>query len=328
MFKQRLQGFIAGVLVFVLIVGTLAIASPNVREVFFGVNVVVNGELQEFDYDMRPFISEGRTFLPVRGIAEALGVPVEWDGDAQTVYIGERPARAAVQTVQDGYLIMATNAYFPPFQFRSNAQDSVDGVDGICIAIAKIIADELGKTLRVVDMEFGAIILSVMNNEVDIGMAGMTITEERRTVVDFSIPYYTASQVIIANVDSGIQSAADLAGLRVGVVMNYTGDFIVSDMEDDGLVGSVVRVWALNDIILELNNGSVDAIVIDISTARALVEQQLNLKIIEDNNTFSAENYGIAVRQGNVQLLNEINRIIQRLIADGTIDRIVVSYTL
>ncbi|MCL2839018.1 MAG: copper amine oxidase N-terminal domain-containing protein [Oscillospiraceae bacterium] len=91
MFKARIQGFIAGLLLAILLISTLVFATPAIREVFFGVNVVVNGELQPFDDDSRPFISEGRTFLPVRGIAEALGVAVNWDGDTQTVYIGGIP---------------------------------------------------------------------------------------------------------------------------------------------------------------------------------------------------------------------------------------------
>jgi len=94
MFKARLQAFIAGVLVTVLIVGTLALATPQIREISYGVNVVINGELQEFDDDMQPFIMDGRTFLPVRGIAEALGVHVHWDTVRNTAHLvqpGEAP---------------------------------------------------------------------------------------------------------------------------------------------------------------------------------------------------------------------------------------------
>jgi len=91
MFKTKIRCFLAGLLAATLLISTLTLASGALREVFYGVNVVVNGELQHFDADSQPFISDGRTFLPVRGIAEALGVPVNWDGDTQTVYIGESP---------------------------------------------------------------------------------------------------------------------------------------------------------------------------------------------------------------------------------------------
>jgi len=103
-----------------------------------------------------------------------------------------------VTTINDGYLIMGTNAAFPPFEFRSDAEYAVDGVAGVDVEIAKVIASALGLTLRVVDMEFGAIILSLQSNEIDLGIAGMTIRPDRAELVNFSIPYYTASQVIIA----------------------------------------------------------------------------------------------------------------------------------
>jgi len=328
MLKQRLQGFIAGVLITVLLVGTLALAMPQIREVFYGVNVIVNGVPQDFDDDMLPFIMDGRTFLPVRGIAEALGVDVNWDDSTNTVYIGDMPEIASVQTIQPGYLIMATNAAFPPFQFRSNAPTSVDGVDGICVAIAQIIANELGKTLRVVDMEFGAIILSVINNEVDIGMSGMTITAERAQSVNFSIPYYTDTQVIITNIDSEIQTTADLAEARVGVVINYTGDFIAEEMYWNGEIAEVVRTTSGLDAVLMLADGSVDAVFLDRITAKMLVEQYPNLTTIEDDTLFRAENYGVAINQENIELLTRINTILERLIEEGIIDGIVINYTL
>jgi len=96
MTKQRIQGFIAGLLVSVLLVTTLTFASGAIREVFYGVNVVVDGVPQEFDADSQPFISDGRTFLPVRAIAETLGVDVNWDGETRTVYIGTPPIGEAI----------------------------------------------------------------------------------------------------------------------------------------------------------------------------------------------------------------------------------------
>jgi len=117
MTKQRIQGFLAGLLAAILLIATFAIASPAIREVFYGVNVVVDGVPQDFDADSQPFISDGRTFLPVRAIAEALGVDVNWDGETQTVYIGETPARTTpiehpiigrwntIEAFEDGVLV-------------------------------------------------------------------------------------------------------------------------------------------------------------------------------------------------------------------------------
>ena len=325
--KARFQGFIAGVLVTVMLIATLALANPVTREVFYGVSVVVNGVRQNFDEDMIPFISEGRTFLPVRGIAEALGVPVNWDGYTQTVYVGQTP----MPTPQDGYLIMATSADFPPFQFISDTPytmygtPTIDGIDGICVAIATIIAEELGLELRIVDMEFASIIPAVMAGQADIGMAGMTITEERAEIVYFSTPYFTESQVMLVPIDSEIQSASDLAGLRVGVIVGYIGDFIISNMD---IEMSIQEVRTGNQGYSALRGGYMDVFIIDRAAAMLIISENPNFMIIEDPIAFHSESYGIAIRHGNTELRNSINAILERLIADGTIDRIIAHYIL
>ena len=104
--SKTIKGFVAGILMTIMVTATLVYANPGgvMREVFYGVNIVVNGGLQNFPDDMTPFISGGRTFLPVRGISEALGVPVEWYGPTQTVYIGTIPQGAPFWTTT------------PPFQ--------------------------------------------------------------------------------------------------------------------------------------------------------------------------------------------------------------------
>jgi len=233
-----------------------------------------------------------------------------------------------IQLVQDGYLTMGTNAAFPPFEFRSDAEYAVDGVAGVDVEIAKAIAEELGLTLRVVDMEFGALIISVLNAEIDLAIAGMTITEERAQSVDFSIPYYTAAQVIITTEDAEIESAEDLYGLHVAAVINYTGDFIVSDMEEEGTVGNVLRATTPANAVMELMAGRVDAVVLDSSTAAALVAQNEGLVIVEDAAAFSNENYGIAIRQGNTELRTAVNSVLTRMIASGEIEEIVTRFTL
>jgi len=140
MTKQRIQGFIAGLLVSVLLVTTLTFASGTIREVFYGVNVVVNGVPQEFDADSQPFISDGRTFLPIRAIAETLGVEVNWDGETRTVYIGTPPIGAAitehpiigrwnlVEVFEDGVLVYPEDDdnYETHLTFFSNGEGYVE----------------------------------------------------------------------------------------------------------------------------------------------------------------------------------------------------------
>jgi len=173
------------------------------------------------------------------------------------------------ETATEGYLTMGTNAEFPPFEFRSNAPGAVDGVYGIDVDIARVIAGALGLELRVSDMEFTSIIPAVQTGLIDIGIAGMTITEERAQSVNFSIPYYTAAQVIIARANSGIARATDLVGFTVGVVIGYTGDLIMSEMEGVEIVRSNSGV----ESVMELINGRVDAVVIDRAPAEAMVLQ-------------------------------------------------------
>ena len=180
------------------------------------------------------------------------------------------PVEFTGETVVEGYLTMGTNAEFRPFEFRSNAPGAVDGVYGIDVDIARTIANALGLQLRVDDMEFISIIPAVQTGMIDIGIAGMTITEERAQSVDFTIPYYTAAQVIVARADSEITSAADLVGLRVGVVIGYTGDIVVSGM--DG-IEEIVRSNSGVESIMELINNRVDAVVIDRAPAEAMVLQ-------------------------------------------------------
>jgi len=127
MFKARLQGFIAGLLATILLVSTLVLASGIMREVFYGVNVVVNGELQEFDDDMRPFISDGRTFLPIRGIAEALGVSVYWDDYTQTVHIGQPHINEVTIGILSGAQIWAFDLGLSGFQERMTELMEAEG---------------------------------------------------------------------------------------------------------------------------------------------------------------------------------------------------------
>ncbi|MCL2837810.1 MAG: transporter substrate-binding domain-containing protein [Oscillospiraceae bacterium] len=229
------------------------------------------------------------------------------------------------ETANDGFLTMGTNADFAPFEFASNSPWSVDRVDGIDVRIAGLIAEALGLELRVSDMDFGAIIPAVQAGTVDIGIAGMTITAERAENVNFTTAYYTASQVIIAREDNEIESAADLVGLRVGVVVNYTGDIIVSDM--DG-VTEIIRSNSGVESVLELVNGRVDAVVIDRAPAEAMIAQHQGLVTIEDSSAFESENYGMAIRLDNLELLNAVNAVLRQMIDNGYIDAISAAYMM
>jgi ABC-type amino acid transport substrate-binding protein len=226
-----------------------------------------------------------------------------------------------------GTLTMATNAQFPPFEFvTEEGKGTVGQFDGIDVVIADKIAQEAGKTLKVDDMSFEGIIASVASGKADMGVAGMTVTPERQQSVDFSDTYYTASQsIVVAPDNTNITKAEDLKNnKKIGVVLGYTGDTICTD--DLGISDSnLLRVKRGIDAVQELKNGKLDAVVIDSATAKALSEKN-GLKIVDDPEVFEKEEYAIAVKKGNQELLNTINKVLAEMKANGEIEKLAQKY--
>ncbi len=214
-------------------------------------------------------------------------------------------------------LVMGTNAAFPPFEFVTS-EGIVGEFDGIDVAIADRIAKSMDKTLRIEDMEFDSLITALSTGKIDVILAGMTATDERRQSVDFSDPYFVAEQVILTASDSTIASAEDLKaeGVRIGVVQGYTGDTIVS--ETMGLEPAV-RTSRGVDAVQDLKNGKLDAVVIDSATGEKLAAQD-GLKVVRDPEVFETEQYAIAVQKGNTELLDQINKVLDEMQANGEID--------
>lgn len=212
-------------------------------------------------------------------------------------------------------LHMATNAAFEPYEYVEGGE-----VVGIDAEIAKAICDKLGYKLVIDDMDFDAIITAVTSGKADFGMAGMTVTEERKQSVDFTDPYTNAVQVIIVNEkDSPVASADDLEGKTVGVQLGTTGDIYVSDIKD-------VKVERFNkgaDAVLALTQGKVDAVVIDNEPAKAFIKQNPGTKILDD--PFENEEYAICLKKGS-ELTEKFNSALKELKADGTVDDIIKKY--
>ncbi len=167
-------------------------------------------------------------------------------------------------------LTMGTNAEFPPYEFYDG-----DAVVGIDAEIAGAIADKLGMKLVIEDMAFDSIITAVDSGKIDMGMAGMTVTEERLQSVDFSTSYATGVQVVIVTEDSKITSVDDLfaegANYRIGVQSGTTGDLYATwDLEDEGLA-TVQRYNKGADAVQALVTGKVDCVIIDNEPAKAFV---------------------------------------------------------
>lgn len=224
-------------------------------------------------------------------------------------------------------LVMGTNAAFPPFEFTTS-QGIVGEFDGIDVAIAKKIAESMDKELSVEDMEFEGLVASVSTGKIDMAVAGMTKTEERAQKVDFSNPYYTASQVMIVSADNtDITKADDLKNdKKVGVVLGYTGDQVVS--EQIGVEeANIVRASRGIDIVQDVKNGKLDAVVLDSATGKALAKKN-NLKVVEDAQAFEQEQYAIAVKKGNTELLDQINEVLAEMKASGEIEALADKYAL
>lgn len=243
-------------------------------------------------------------------------------------------------------LVMATNAAFPPYEYKEG-----DGFKGIDVEIAQAIADKLGMELVIEDVEFGAVLSGVSEGKYDFGMAGITVTEDRKKNMDFSDTYATGIQVIIVNDGSSITSLDDLfifnddgdpiglknENIKVGVQENTTGDIYSSSAvsgwgfndlnKDESIkVDRVERFKTGADAIAALKAGNVDCVIIDNEPAKSFVAANKGIHILDGDNEYAVEDYAICVKKGNSDLLNKINDALAELKADGTIDAIIEKY--
>ena len=210
-------------------------------------------------------------------------------------------------------ITFGTNAEFPPFELVSSS-GVIDNFDGIDMKIAKQIGDENNMTAKIENMEFDSLLIALENGQVDAVIAGMSITDERKEAVDFSTPYYSATQVMIVKEDSDIAKASDMKDKKIAVIQGYTGEECVKEL---GFEYEAFKKGT--ETILELINGKCDVVVIDSATAQKYVNDNPGLKIVEDASAFANEEYGIAVKKGNQELLDKINAAIGKMLEDGSI---------
>lgn len=244
---------------------------------------------------------------------------VESEAEGTTAEASSEGGSASVTTVQEGKLIWGTNAAFEPYEYMEG--DQVVGIDA---EIADAIAAKLGLEAQVENMDFDAIIPAVTSGKVDIGIAGMTVNEERLKNVSFSEPYVEAGQAIIVKEGSDIKSAADLNGKVVGVQRGTTGDEYVSDEANGVAVSSVERYANGPDAAQSLLAGKIDAVVIDNEPAKKIVENATGLVKLEENLT--SEQYAIAVPKDKAELLDAINGALKEMQESGELQAILDKY--
>ena len=225
-------------------------------------------------------------------------------------------AATELTTVEAGKLTMATNAAFPPYEMTTDAGE----FEGIDIETAQAIADKLGLELQIDDMDFDAALLSVQQGKADIVMAGVTVTDERKAVMDFSDNYATGIQSIIVPEGSDIASPDDLAGKMIGTQRGTTGYIYCSDdFGDENVVAYDDGLTAVQ----ALNNGQVDAVVIDNAPAKEFVAANPGLVILDTS--YAEEDYAIGMAKGS-SLEDAVNAALEELKADGTLQSIVDKY--
>ena len=224
---------------------------------------------------------------------------------------------AELSTVEPGKLIMSTNAAFPPYEMTTDSGE----FEGIDIETAQAIADKLGLELQIDDMDFDAALLAVQQGKSDMVMAGVTVTDERQNVMDFTDSYATGIQSIIVKEDSDIASVDDLAGKKIGTQRGTTGYLYCSDdFGDENIVAYDDGLTAVQ----MLNNGQVDCVVIDNAPAKEFVAANPGLKLLDT--AYVEESYAIGIGKGNTELKDAINTALEELKADGTLQAIVDKY--
>jgi len=223
-----------------------------------------------------------------------------------------------------GTLSMATEATFPPYEYYDG-----DAIVGIDVEIAQAIADKLGMKLEITDIAFDSIIPGVQSGKYDIGLAGMTVTDERLLEVDFSNSYATGVQVVIVKEGSPITSVDDLFGdgnYTIGTQTGTTGFLYATwDIADEGL-GTVNSYAKTTDAIEALKTDKIDCIILDSAPAQALVEANADAGLTILDTEYAVEDYAIAMQKGNTELQEKVNKALDELIADGTVQKILDKY--
>ncbi len=218
---------------------------------------------------------------------------------------------------RDNLLIMVTEAGFAPYEFYENGE-----IVGVDIEIAKEIAKAMGKELEVKDVAFDFIINEVQSGKADFGAAGISISEERKEQVDFTIEYAVSNQVVVVRNDSSINNFDELKNKKIAVQLGTVGEqYVLENYPDAEIVSQKKYLAAAEDV----KSGKADCIVMDELPAKELVASNPELKIMDG--ILFTDKYGMVVKKGNTELLNKINEVLTKLMNEGKIDEFILKYT-
>ncbi|MGG2200178.1 MULTISPECIES: ABC transporter substrate-binding protein [Paenibacillus] len=246
---------------------------------------------------------------------------------ATTTTGGDKPAEVQKETKLDqikkaGKIVVGTSADYPPYEFHKEI-DKKDQIVGFDIEIAKAIAKELGVTLELKDMKFDGLLAALEAGNIDFVISGMTPTEERKQAVDFTKVYYTAIQtVVVRAADKDKYNTIEaLKGKKVGAQKGATQEAIVKEQ----MPGSEVKaIGKISDLMLELKNNKVEALVVEQPVAAAYLSKNKDLAFADIKLTTEDSGSAIAVKKNNPELVEAMNKALDKLIADKTIDKLVI----
>lgn len=250
----------------------------------------------------------------------ATDAPTEAPTDEPTAEPAADSSDAAAKTK----LVVGTSADFPPYEYYDG-----DKIVGVEVEMMEKIAEKLNMEFELVDMSFDTIIAAVTSGKVDIGMSGFTVTEERKQNVNFSVSYIKAKQSVVVPEGSPITTVDDLytegATYAVGVQNSTTGDiYITEDVEDKGLKLDIQRFNKYPDIIAALKSGKLECAIIDDQVAKAFVEENPELKLLDT--AYADEDYALCMSKESIELLAQIDKALEEMIADGTMQAIIDKY--
>ena len=217
----------------------------------------------------------------------------------------------------DDELVMVTEAGFAPYEYYEGGE-----IVGVDIDIANEIAKELGKKLVIKDIAFDSIVNEVKSGKADFAAAGISYSDERAKKVDFTINYATSKQVVIVTEDSDINSPSQISNKKVAVQLGSIADTYVTKNYKDAKITRQKKYLAA---IQDLKTGKVDCVVMDELPAKEILKENSGLKILDKELT--QDKYGMIVKKGNKELLDSINKVLNRLISEDKISEYVIEHT-
>lgn len=223
-----------------------------------------------------------------------------------------------------GKIVLGTTADYPPYEFHKLV-DGKDEIVGFDIEIAKLIAAELGVDLEILDMKFDGLLPALVTDDIDFIVAGMVANEVRKQTVDFSVPYYQAEQKMIVRLEDKdkFKGPEDLVGLPIGAQKTTIQEEIALEKFAKS---EYIGLSKITDLVLELQNKKIDAVLLAEPVANAYVQQNNNLFMAEIS-LGQEDGVAVAINKENEEFLAEIDKVLQKLIDDGTIDKLIAEAT-